>query len=150
MSTLTIGTTTNLKGCVTQRGFLKGKNLSDMERLLGFSSGRLKQGAFICELLQLPAKDQFKLAGYTQVATHRTNEQYGKIPLDMNVVYKNLMQEWSTGGNKSLVKVIPVTQHNPSLSDDEQYPPGQGIPQWVLTAPLPFKVVAHLTGGQRY
>ncbi len=150
MAVLRVGGTAHLSGCVTQLGFLRGRSLPELEKILGFAHGRLKQGAFICELLQLPAPNQFELAGYTQVATHRTKEQYGKIQLDMNVVYRNLMQEWSAGGHKSLVKLIPVAGHDSSIADDEQYPPGSGVPQWRLKTPLPFKVIAHLTGTQRF
>ena len=37
--------------------------------------------------------------------------------------------------------------HDPKLSDDIQYPPGQGIPQWKLTRPIPGRVAAVLARG---
>jgi hypothetical protein len=150
MAHLILNKTYPMKGCITQKGSVKGRSLAELEKILGFEDGRLKAGAYVCELQQLPAKDQFTLAGYTQVATHKTKEAYGKVDLDMGVVYKNLMTEWSQGGNKSLVKIVAVSDHDMTKSNDEQYPPGSGVPQWVLTTPLPFLVVKLIQGSDRY
>jgi hypothetical protein len=150
MTHLILNKTYPMKGCITQRGSLKGRSLRELENLLGYADGRLKSGAYICELQQLPAKDQFTLAGYTQVPTHKTNEAYGKVELDLGVIYKNLMKDWTMGGSKTPVKLIPVSDHDYTLSNDQQYPPGSGIPQWVLTTPLPFLVVKFIQGSERY
>lgn len=47
------------------------------------------------------------------------------------------------------VLFIQVKQHR-TVNDDDQYPPGWGIPQWKLTSPLPAQVVAVINAGERY
>jgi hypothetical protein len=43
-----------------------------------------------------------------------------------------------------LVKVKAITPHNNNIQNDEQYPPGQGIPQWKLISGIPARVVAEI------
>src|SRR4051812_48029791 len=61
----------SVRGCITQEKFIKGKSLAELERILGFQKDRLKAGIVVAALLQRPAKSQFELLGYTQVAEHK-------------------------------------------------------------------------------
>jgi hypothetical protein len=150
MQNFTLGSIINRSGYVTQKIYLSGKNLREVEQLLGYAQGRLKAGAWFCELMQLPTLTEFELAGYSQVAEHRFKDAFNTAEYDkdqnaLRTRKLNAASSWQTQGNKSLIKVIPVTEHNVSLPSDEQYVPGQGIPQWKLTRMLPFKVASFVT-----
>lgn len=121
-----------------------------MERLLGFQRGRLEAGAVVAVLEQIPAKNQFELAGYSQVAAHRfvADATQG---LDVNKLKEILLKEvFTITGEKRLVKVLPVTPHQNNIANDLQYPPGQGIPQWRLTESLFARVVSVVRPGSIY
>ena len=143
-------------GCVTQQLYLQGRSLAEIELLLGFHKGRLKMGASFWVAIVLPTADEFDFAGYTQVAGHRTTSQYGNInnPLrkDEKEAYdrrkKMVIDKWSTvNGSERLVKVKPIMEPDNSMDNDTQYPPGQGIPQWVIKKPsnIIFKNIQELT-----
>jgi hypothetical protein len=156
---MAIGQSSDVYGFITQEKFLRGKNLSELEDLLGFQKGRLKEGAVILALKQLPAAEQFDFGGYTQVADHHFKEQFGnnslvnkaqgetdsdhkaRITKVKNVLIKSV---WAETGPERLVKVKAVTPHDNNIHEDEQYPPGQGIPQWKLKAGIPARVVAEI------
>jgi hypothetical protein len=143
---MNVGALISVKGFVTQEKYILGRNLNEIEDILGFNKTRLSQGVVIAALLRLPNPGDFQLAGYSQVAAHHTAEQYGRNlegKFDINVLTKNLQQEvWSLYNSNRLIKVMPVAQHNNLMTDDEQYPPGQGVPQWKLVNPISAKVIA--------
>jgi hypothetical protein len=91
----------------------------------------------------LPRLDEFELAAYSITAQHRL-----AIPSGLNIVkLKQLAaSSWSLVGLERLVKVLPFSPHNSSMRDDDQYPPGEGVPQWRLTSLLPATVSAELKG----
>lgn len=154
-----VGQFTEVYGFITQEKFLRGKSLAELENLLGFQTGRLAQGAVILALKQLPAPEQFIFGGYTQVAEHHFQEQYGdksnlkqsqgendrdyrtRILKIKNNIIKTV---WAETGPERLVKVKAITPHNNNMHNDEQYPPGQGIPQWKLIAGISARVVAEI------
>jgi hypothetical protein len=145
-----VGETIHPKGCFTQLKFLAGQSLSEIERRLGFRAGRLAQGAYVVQACELPGLHDFNLMGYTQVSGDRfkTNGQYDKAKLNAmsgNADEKKLREMarsvWQLSGPDSLVKVIPVTPH----SDRETYPPGSGVPQWEMTAPVRCRVAAFVS-----
>lgn len=132
----------SVKGCITQEHFIKGKSLSELERLLGFQSGRLANGAVIAVLTQMPTAQQFELLGYSQVAEHRFR---GTDGLNVDKLKELVLKETFTlAGHKRLVKVTANTPHSNLLDNDTQYPPGLGVPQWKLTSRLSARVVAIL------
>ncbi|NTS43887.1 hypothetical protein HRG84_23605 [Flavisolibacter sp. BT320] len=139
-----------VRGCITQEKYIKGRTLSELENILGFHAGRLANGATVAALLQVPTKSQFNLLGYTQVAEHKINQEALK-GLDTDKLKDLLLQEtFTTVGVNRLVKVMAKTDHSKELSNDEQYPPGWGVPQWKLTASMPAQVIAELNAGERY
>lgn len=137
----------NISGCVTLDKYIKGRNLEEIERILGFNNGRLKNGMKVVALTQLPQQYQFELQGYNQVASHKFDKNILK-GLDVNVLKQNVIKNvWQLTGPNRLVKVIPITPHNDNLDPDKQYPPGQGVPQWVISRPhcVPGVIVATVT-----
>src|SRR5947209_5518287 len=139
-----------VRGCITQEKYIKGKTLSEVERILGFHAGRLAQGATVAALLQVPTRSQFNLLGYTQVAEHKINSETFK-GLNTDKLKELLLREtFTTVGVNRLVKVIAKTEHSKELEDDEQYPPGWGVPQWKLTSEMPAQVIAELNSGEQF
>ena len=139
-----------VRGCITQEKYIKGRTLPELENILGFHAGRLAQGATVAALLQVPTKSQFNLLGYTQVAEHRISKEAFN-GLDTDKLKDLLLREtFTTVGANRLVKVIAKTGHSKEMSDDEQYPPGWGVPQWKLTAEMPAQVIADLNPGEQY
>ncbi len=140
-----VGDCVSISGCVTQLKYLNLRNLMTMEKYIGFRAGRLAAGAVIATLDRLPTINEFDTLGYSQVAEHRH-----RMPSDLDPqgIRRMAMSAWSPSGGDRLVKLLPVTPHDRTLADNLQYPPGEGIPQWVLhrDKPIPGRVVAVLRG----
>src|SRR5690349_17336696 len=98
-----------VKGCITQERYIKGKTLPELERLLGVQHGRLSNGAVVAVLLQVPNEKQFKLLGYSQVAEHRFNGDVLKTLDEPKLKEMVINDTFTLVGNKRLVKVIPNT-----------------------------------------
>lgn len=136
--------TVPLKGFFTKQIYLQGQTLVEIERRLGFDSGRLSQGAWFAAATVLPNPHEFEFAGYSQVAGHHTSEQYGDINNPKNkheedayiLQKKAIINTWKIYGSDRLVKVIPMIGHSYHMGQDYQYPPGSGIPQWRIISPI--------------
>lgn len=117
---------------------------------MGFHRGRLKEGLSVYALLRLPEEKEYHIAGYSQVAGHHTEKQYGsnlQKRYDMKYVTKNLHQDvWITTGTNWLIKVRPVIMNNKFMNDDDQYPQGRGIPQWKLIQPISSVFIRRVNG----
>jgi hypothetical protein len=61
-----VGETIHPKGCFTQLKYLAGQSLSEIERRLGYRTGRLAQGAYIVQACELPGTNEFNLMAYSQ------------------------------------------------------------------------------------
>ena len=137
------GDLVRVSGCFTKEKFIAGRTLVEIERILGFRAGRLAHGMVVVALMELPAMDQFELAAYSNVATHRF-----KTPTDLNIekIKAEAKASWATSGFERVVKVLPGTAHDPAMNPDVQYPPGQGAPQWISKVKLAAKVVGAVSG----
>ena len=145
MLTSELTNTVYLRGFFTTKLWLLGYTLREIEQRMGFDSGRLSLGAWFATPLQLPSPDDFEFAGYSQVAGHHTREQFGdKLNSPGNKTEKqayaiqkrNVINSWQLYGTSQLIKVIPMIGHSLDMSDDYQYPPGTGIPQWKFIKPI--------------
>lgn len=140
----------SVRGCITQEKYIKGRTVGELENILGFHKGRLSKGIIVAALLQIPSKTQFELLGYTQVAGHKINDDTFK-GLDVDKLKEIVMRDtFTTAGANRLVKVLPNIQHSEYMTNDEQYPPGYGVPQWKLTTKVNAKVVAIVNEGEKY
>lgn len=138
----------DVRGYVTQDKFLRGRTLSTLEKYLGFAEGRLRLGATFVKLTRLPTEGEFELAGYSMTAQHRHVTPGG---LDVRKLKTNAMARWTLSGLDRLIKVIPAIAHDPGMSPDDQYPPGDGVPQWRLLSAIPGIVVAKpATAADKY
>jgi hypothetical protein len=130
------------KGYITDARFLWG-NIAELERKLGYHSGRLTKGFFLAHLLRIPHFNEFNLAGYSNTPGHRFVMPGG---LDSDKLKAMARKEMMRIGCRRLVKIIPITPHDASMPDDEQYPPGLGVPQWELTHPLLMRIFQFVDG----
>lgn len=131
------GETKPAKGCITRElNLLVGANsLLAMEDLLGFQRGRFRDGVAVGILSCVPRPDQFEFAGYNQVSTDRIDRSTFMKGMDEARAKQHIID--TIFSRERLVKVFPFIPH----TQGEGYPPGRGIPQWILTEPLPFKIV---------
>jgi hypothetical protein len=152
--------------CITQEKFIKGRTPQQMENLLGFPAGYLRGGAIILTLRKLPANHEFALAqSYTNVSqdpklasiqnaslfTSQERETDRRIlkrdPLDyLKTMARNC---WSDYGPNRLVKVIADKSANSHTAGDS-FPPGAGVPQWILLKPAEAEVVAKISYNEKY
>lgn len=116
-------------GYVTQDKYLVGRSLGTLERYLGFHEGRLAHGATFVRLDRLPTSDEFELAAYSMTAAHRHVMPSG---LNVSKLKALAMSRWTLSGPDRLVKVLATIRHDDTMSNDDQYPPGSGVPQWRL------------------
>lgn len=139
-----------VKGCITQERYIKGKTLPELEHLLGFQKGRLDTGIVVAALIQLPSLQQFELLGYSQVAEHKFSNDATK-GLDVIKLKEMVLRDtFTTSGSKRLIKVMANTPHNDHLQNDIQYPPGLGVPQWKLTSRMPARIITIVLPGKVY
>ncbi len=157
MATLTVGSTIRTRGYVSKALYLRGQTSSELERRLGYRSGRLGHGWHLLFLLQKPRLDEFDLRGYSHLSDgiprgghhppEAELENEGWTEADINRLKRGVVERtFKIAGPERLVKVVPVIEH----SDAETYPPGSGIPQWRLSAELPFRVQAFIGPGDVY
>ena len=140
----------SVSGCITQEKFIKGRTLPELERLLGFHAGRLGEGIVVAALLKVPEISQFELLGYTQVAEHKVGPDTLN-GLDVNKLKKMVHENtFTTVSTNRLVKIKANTPHSEYMNNDEQYPPGEGVPQWKLTSKVDAEVIAIVNEGERY
>lgn len=131
--------TLKVKGCVTEFKAIKYlmHRPGQLARVLGFKPSYLKGGYAILQSQEIPKKDGFKVAGYTNVPTHKfdtkfpNHKKYDLIPL--------VMKKFNRLGPYGLAKVIPLNRRA-TTSDD--FPPGCGVAQWILTRDISMKVIA--------
>jgi hypothetical protein len=134
-------------GFITREAFLLGKTLAEMERVLGYRSGRLAAGVSIYALLRLPQNHEFKFAGYTHWPGGEPVGGRPAVEFDEAKIKNDIREhKWALRGPNRVVKVKPLTAH----SEAEVYPPGAGAEQWVLTAPMPAELLMTLHGDDRY
>ncbi|MBC8129737.1 MAG: hypothetical protein H7Y08_05390 [Rhizobiaceae bacterium] len=155
---LSVGQTVSMAGFFTHALYLRSQAGEEIERRLGYRKGRLSSGWWLLFLQQMPAPDQFEYRGYSQMSGGRAQ---GHVRSDTPTAEESLLRSgvkvfslksrtlketFFLSGPGRLAKVVPVAEAFGELD----YPPGSGIPQFELTAPLPFRVVAHVGPGETY
>jgi hypothetical protein len=88
-------------GYVTKDKYIRGRPIGDIERILGYHSGRFRDGIAVVRLDRLPTLLQFELAGYSMTAEHRFT-----APSDLNIdkLKQLALESWSLVGVERLVK----------------------------------------------
>jgi hypothetical protein len=143
------GTPLVVSGCFIQEKSILGRTLAEIETLLGFHNGRLRDGMDVVALGRLPELAEFDLAAYTSLVTLREEPPEG---IDLPLLKEQSRAAWSTAGYERIVKVLPARRRDVNVNPDIQAPPGLGVPQWIARLPVPGLVVAVCRGypSQRY
>jgi hypothetical protein len=162
----TPGTSQQTKGFCTQAFLVHGVSLAELEERLGFRKDRLKLGATILFLEQLPVPEDFELAGYTYFSDGAVRGDKlapaDRAPYRMEALLKS-EDKWTDeklrshklrmigskiviSGPERLAKVAPILPH----SENEKYPAGSGIFQVNIIRSLPFRVKANIAPGQKW
>jgi hypothetical protein len=136
-------------GFFTQEKYILGKTGKQLEKILGYKTGRLDQG-FAVFVLDISGENfDFMMFGYTMVAEHQFGTNYQDNYRSEQL--KNLaIDKWSSSDRERVVKVVPFKDVNhPREADsnrikrlDKLYPHAAGVPQWKLTSTVPAMVVA--------
>jgi hypothetical protein len=155
-----------VRNCITQDKFIKGRTPQEMESLLGFPVGYLRGGAIILALCKLPENDEFALAqSYTNVlqdpklapAQNASLYTSTEIEVDRRILKRDPLDYlktmarncWSDIGTNRLVKVI-ANKHENSNTPTDSFPPGTGVPQWILVKPIEAVVVKTIAYNEKY
>ncbi len=148
-NSLKVGDEITVYGYFTLKKYMLYANsngLRKVEQTLGFHAGRLKEGAYLLQFVELPKPEQFCFAGYSQVAEHRFKHVFPNIEKTINIdaTKQSVIEMWKNeGGASALVKVKAVTDHDGGMDDNLQYPPGLGVPQWKLTKGIKARVIGY-------
>ncbi|NND94648.1 MAG: hypothetical protein HKN45_07245 [Flavobacteriales bacterium] len=142
-STLKKFQTLKVKGCVAEFKAIKYlmHRPEQLARVLGFKPSYLNGGYAILQSQEIPKRDGFKIAAYTNVPTHDFDKKfpnsakYDVIPM--------VMKKFKRLGPYGLAKVIPLTRR---ATTSEDFPPGTGVAQWILTREIAMKVIAVYEG----
>jgi hypothetical protein len=116
-------------GFIVPKEFISNLSLADLERVLGFATGRLKNGAAFARLNAIPAVYELAYYGDTGTAAHRFEEKRNKT-ISKDELNKAAYQYLRP--STELIKVIPLDNPDPLMSEDENWPPGIGAMQYRL------------------
>jgi len=160
---LAVGETVSRKGFITQLIWVINQSSAELERRLGFSGGRLADGWALLLCKEEIHAGEFRFAGYTQLSggqvghpslgTARPNvhDDLQHTLADPSGFSERFAHEnMKLSGSHRIVKVVPASDPDPTLSDAESFPPGSGVPQWILTVPKRFLVSAIVRPGVSY
>ncbi len=153
-----LGGTFNFAGDITTNNWVGARGAAALERSLGFATGRLAAGWSVLVLKEPLQPEDFRFAGLTlrsggrlglpaasalfdQARRHVSDDIMAERGLaGYRALQERVLKDVPITGDDRLVKVVPVTPHDPSLSPSEQYPMGGGGLQWTLVWPRRFLV----------
>lgn len=146
-----------MKGYVTKALFLRQQPAPELERRLGYASGRLAQGWWPLFLERMPTPDDFEFRGYSQMSGGIAQGHLRKGPtaeqelisgrFDVASMKRRIiLQNFRLSGPDRLAKVVPIDGPTGTMP----YPPGSGVPQWELTRPMTFRVWGRVDSGEVY
>jgi hypothetical protein len=157
------GDTPRCRGYVTTLISVINRPSDELERRLGYNSGRLAQGWALLLLKQSVTGGEFEFAGYTHLSGGRIgNPHLGnsrpRVQDDLQTMLADpsgfatrfAQNNFVLSGPNRIVKIIPTGTADPALSEPDQYPVGTGIPQWILTREKLFLVAVVVPTGRRY
>ena len=160
------------KGFITRLIGVINRPASYLEGALGFRAGRLKQGWMLLALKEAVAPEEFAFAGYSEssggetvartpsgaelrtridaVARAESTDADARLGTGYGLLKRQVADSFALSGPERIVKVVPHMPHMSAMPPDEQYPPGAGLPQWVLLKPKLFVVAAVVGSGEQH
>ena len=169
---LAVGDFVREKGFITRLIGVINRSAAYLEVALGFRERRLAQGWILLALKERVAPEEFAFAGYSQSSGGETlaatpsgvalrtridmlahagsTEADRRAGTGCDLVKRQLAESFTLEGSDRIVKLVPRMPHMAAMPPDEQYPPGSGLPQWVLLTPKLFVVAAIVGPGERH
>ncbi|MDO9711330.1 hypothetical protein [Paracraurococcus lichenis] len=169
---LKVGDFVREKGFVTRLIGVINRDAAYLERALGFRAGRLGQGWMLLALKEAVQPEEFAFAGYSHLSGGEAAAATPSgIPLKARIealsraastsadarlgtghdlAKRQTAESFVLEGANRIVKIVPAMPHMAAIPPDEQYPPGAGLPQWVLLAPKLFVVAAIVGRGSHH
>ena len=160
------------KGFIGKLSYIRGQSSAEIEKRVVYRAGRLSSGWVLLVMLKKPAPDQFSLGGYSQnsnaevmerspsgfpvrtridtVARAADSAADARLGTGYATKKRLALEAMEINGPDYIVKVMPDMPNIAAMPSLEQYPVGSGVPQWVLTAPMPFICAAVVRAGSRY
>ena len=126
-------------GYVVPKEFIAGKSLTEIERLVGFKSGRLKNGAAFAQLRSLPPRTDLDYYGSSQTPDHKWEKDRQKIinrgvavvgHADLSDAAYHYLQPTT-----KLIKIIALSDPDPLSTLNQNWPRGSGVMQFKLKSP---------------
>lgn len=163
---LIVGQKTTLYGDVTQLSAVEAKPPASVETMLGYASGRLSRGYHICLLAGVLTPADFEFSGNTLNSGGRSGKPQNNQEDDLRRprIHSQILREYGDDGYQQLqswalknitatgatriVKIVPVTGHDPNGVPANQYPMGGGSLQWRLLQPGKEFLVAAFVDAQ--
>jgi hypothetical protein len=154
-----VGIIDQFNGNFTKALYLRTQSSAELERRLGYGTGRLAKGWWLLFALDRPTPGSFEFGGYTYfsgsrigdpgLASHRPHVEDDLLKnfggaAGMAAAKARHIAGLELGGPNRLAKVIPV-------APGSDYPVGTGIYQCnVTTPPIRCKVAAYVPPGSVY
>ncbi|GJD53319.1 hypothetical protein OPKNFCMD_6094 [Methylobacterium crusticola] len=155
-----VGDTPELTGDVTTLKSSGLFNAENIERMIGYGTGRLAKGYFVLVLKDRLTEDDFEFGGTTlrsggreglpaasaaadkaRVRVHdRILRERG--PAGYRMLQKGALVSVTPTGEDRIVKILPAIRHADDLPPNVQYPMGGGGLQWNVTKARKFLVAA--------
>lgn len=161
----TLGTLVPAKGCLTRLIDVVNRAPDHLEDLVGFHRGRLKDGFQLLVLKERLLPTDFTFFGYTYMSggkiglpSNSPAVEAARIKVEESLQgdvgasgVANLKQDYAASmtlqGPDRLVKIVPVTGHNPAMAPADQYPASRlGVMQLNLDVARTFFVAAEVSG----
>jgi len=131
-----------LKGTFTTLEVIYGKNMNQLENMLGFANGRFSKGIMVYAAKELPDISVFKFASTTQWNTEQGIANMKGLNNNENIKSKYI-QLLQTNPQKRLVKVVPILDINHQIPF--MYPSGTGVNQIKIEQEILCELISVLT-----
>lgn len=116
-------------GFVVPKSNIDGLSLGELERVLGFRTGRLRMGAIIVQLNTLPKEHEIEYFGDTRASADKFDEMRNKS------ISREALNKASFGyftPDTKLVKVIPIDDPYSFRAENMVWPSGHGAMQFKI------------------
>ncbi len=119
-----------VRGFIVPLEFIRGMSLAELERTLGLATGRLDRGAAFALLNETPQEHELQYFGDTRAPEHRFEQVRNKQITHQQL--SNAAYNYIKTARPKLIKVIAIKDHNPLMTEDQNWPSGHGAMQYKL------------------
>ena len=119
-----------IRGSFTVERPLIGHNLVEIERMLGYQAGRLKQGADFYILDPPSSIQQFEIMGTTAIPEHHFRNSQMEAALNTDEVKEAHLSFFKTSVEATLMKVVPLQIHVEAMARYLSFEDYQLLKHW--------------------